>query len=150
MLLEINPPLVYAERRPLEREILLFWNHHNFEGRSPLVRAETALPEIFPVTVQEFPETTVQVISPEEKNEEITRQGGLTWNKVRRRKTTLLGIGIGLTVIGAAAQGVVFARYGGSNENIGRYLYYAGYIPLTMGLASLLWGTLYNPMVSPE
>jgi hypothetical protein len=147
VLLEINPPVVYAERGPMDREILLFWSRHPFEGLSFLSRDKAAVPEISLLTERESSEGTTGDLAARKENE---KAAGLTGYKASRAKTALLGIGLGLTVAGAAAQGIAFAQYSGGNERFGRLLHYTGYVPLSMGLASLLWGTIHNPRILPE
>ncbi|MDR1566130.1 MAG: hypothetical protein LBS48_02460 [Treponema sp.] len=146
VLMELNPPLVYAERRPLEKDILFFWNTYNFEGPSPLARPDTELSGV----LQDRPlrEITVQDIPVQEKVLDAALQGEMA-RKARRRKTALLTAGFSLTAAGVTAQGIAFARPGGIDGTLVRRMHYTAYVPLGIGLFSILAGILYNPAV-PE
>lgn len=146
VLMELNPPLVYAERRALEKDILLFWSTHNFEGLSPLARPDTELPGV----LQDSPlrEIAVQDIPVQEKVPDAALRAE-TARKAMRRKTALLTAGLSLTAAGVAAQGIAFARPGGAEDALVRRIHYTAYVPLGIGLFSILAGILYNPAV-PE
>jgi hypothetical protein len=145
VLIELNPPLVYAERGPLEKDILLFWNTYNFNGSSLMARPDTELPGVS----QDEPlqKITVQDIPVQEKMRDAALQEEMA-RKARRRKTALLTAGFSLTAAGAAAQGIAFARPGGAGDTLVRRIHYTAYVPLGVGLFSLLAGILYNPAVT--
>jgi len=54
--IEINPPLIFTGQRPLERDIVSFWNTHNFAGSSPIRMPDTALDDFPPAVVQAVPD----------------------------------------------------------------------------------------------
>jgi hypothetical protein len=154
--LEVQTPLLLAERGPLEEGILRYWIDHNFEGRGPAAMPETALAlETFRTSSPEAEKTgenladiaAAAAAAAEESGKipALSLPGGAAYAGARRIKNITLGIGLGLAAAGAGMQGFSY-HYDGSG-NLARNLHTAGYVPLGVGLVLILAGLLYNPPI---
>jgi hypothetical protein len=147
---EVNPPLVYTGRVPLERDIVDFWRRHNFVGHAPLSMPYTSLFDLFP-EVQVALVEPVPAPAPEPRKEGLDLAGWqaeMGWyQKAYRHKTAFLIAGIALTVIGTGAQIYACTQFYSERDSLAKTLYYSSYAPLGLGLLSILGGTLYNPLV---
>jgi hypothetical protein len=152
--LEIQTPLVLAERGPLEEGILRYWTEHNFEGTGPIAMPETALalpapgglPPEAEKTEEHLADIAAAAATAAEGVKAPSLPGGAAYAGARRIKNITLSIGLGLTVAAAGMQG--FSHYyDGGSAGFARNLHTAGYAPLGVGLVLLLVGFLYNPPV---
>jgi hypothetical protein len=156
---EISPPLIYAGRKPLEGDIIGFWNRGNFAGFPPVPMPDTTLPELSPApVVQQAPPPEVVMVTAEEpekaaepRQEDLDLaawQAEMKWyKKAYRQKSALLITGFALAVIGAGAQIYAYTQFDTPRDSLARTIHFSAYAPLGLGLLSLLAGTAYDPLV---
>lgn len=147
--LEVQAPLILAERSALGEGIFHYWTGHNFEGRSPGAMPETAL--ALPADEAPVPEpekngensARIAAAAEAEKSPPFSLSAEAVYTRTRRVKNITMGVGLALVAAGAAVQG--FSHYYGGGGDFVRNLYTVGYGSLGMGLVTLLAGMLYNP-----
>jgi hypothetical protein len=156
---EIDPPLIYAGRRPLEGDITGFWSRNNFTGYPPIPLPDTALPDLFPAAVQPAPVLPEpEAAAAGEVQEEIEPrkeyldlagwQAEMKWyKKTYRQKSALLIAGFALTAIGVGAQAYAYTQFDTERDSLARTIHFSSYASLGLGLLSVLAGTLYDPLV---
>jgi hypothetical protein len=133
--LETMSSLSYIERKPLDPEIIHYWNRFLSAGGLPLSpdspSANIPVAEGSPLPRRS---ERVPVIPPDYE----------PFFRTNTIKNTFLVAGISLTLIGAGLQG--FARYGNWNNPDGNsILTYAGYGSLGLGVLSLGTALVINP-----
>jgi hypothetical protein len=148
LFLAIASPMVFAERKPLDRDIIDFWRHHNFYGTPPLAMPSVALPEI--------PEETAVTEAPAEVPEAVTpdnlfnSQDYSALSRARMVKNTALVTGFFLTAASITAQGLAYSEFDTGNDAFARNVFTAAFAPMGVGIFTILAGIFYNPrIVSP-
>jgi hypothetical protein len=145
LFLEIASPMVFAERRSLDKGIIDFWNRHNFSGTPPLTMPPVALLEIPGETAitgvpAEIPETAVS-------DNLFSFQDYLAFSRARTLKNTALVAGVLLTAASITAQGLAYSRFNTEHDAFARNVFTAAYAPMGIGLFTILMGILYNPRI---
>ncbi|MDR1902394.1 MAG: hypothetical protein LBQ88_08970 [Treponema sp.] len=136
--IETVSPLSFIERKPLEDEILTYWDVHNFKGEAPAAMPEISLPlpppAITPVIVNPVPD-----IGPLNTPPDYSR-----FIKANRKKNTILIIGTVLTLAGAAMEGYAAYSVSTGNNDMNIFIPLSA-IPLGIGITTMIGGILYNP-----
>jgi len=156
--LDVSPSYTYAERKPLGRDISDYWRLHNFAGYPPLSLPDTAIAAASegsspgsagetgpgnansPSTVRS--PGTAEAAVPDQLAGTVREQGS---TKSNPNKQAALITGLILTASSLAVQGFCYSQLGTSNDARARSYYTAAYVPLGVGLASILAGILFNP-----
>ncbi|MDR0376573.1 MAG: FecR family protein [Spirochaetaceae bacterium] len=124
--LEVNASLSLLKRRPLEMEIVTYWNQNNFQGTPPLAMPNTVL--------------TWGAAPPDPKFEFTASQRRLT-----RIKNMLIISGLSLTVAGIAAQAAGYSILNPSNPTAARNQVNLGFIPVGLGISAIIASIFFNP-----
>jgi hypothetical protein len=142
LMIEIASPYSFIERKPLEDEILTYWNIHNFKGEAPAAMPEIALPlpppHVTPIIHDPVPEIGPLNTPPDYSS----------FIKANRRKNTILIIGAALTLAGAALEGYAAYSLSTGNNNMRMFIPLSA-VPLGLGIATTIGGILYNPRYQP-
>jgi hypothetical protein len=148
LFLEIASPMVFAERRALDRDIIDFWGQHNFYGTPPLAMPSVALPEIPGETaVTEVPAEVPEAVIPDNL---FSSQDYLALSRARMVKNTALVTGLFLTAASLTAQGLAYSEFDTGNDAFARNVFTAAFAPMGVGIFTMLTGIFYNPrIVSP-
>lgn len=137
--LEVNSSLALVERKPLDKEMIRYWNENNFQGTPPIPIADTAL--TFGTAVQTATTSrTQQVSAPEPKYDFTASQRRLTLVK-----NILIISGLTLTVTGAAAQAVGYAVLSPTDPALARRQANLGFIPVGIGISAVIASLFFNP-----
>jgi hypothetical protein len=146
LFLEIASPMVFAERKPLDRDIIDFWRLHNF-GTPPLAVPPAALPEISGEAIAETPAEVPEAAVPDNL---FNSQDYLALSRARAVKNTALVTGILLTAASVTAQGLAYSEFDTGNDAFARNVFTAAFAPMGVGIFTILTGIFYNPrIVSP-
>jgi hypothetical protein len=147
LFLAIASPMVFAERGVLDRDIIDFWQLHNFYGTPPLAMPSVALPEIPEETLTEVPaEIPEAVISDTLFNP----QDFSALSRARVVKNTALVTGLLLTAASVTVQGLAYSEFDTGNDAFARNVFTAAFAPMGVGIFTILTGIFYNPrIVSP-
>jgi hypothetical protein len=136
--------MVFAERKALNKDIIDFWNQHDFSGTPPLdmlpgIPGETAAAEA-PAGV---PEAAVP--------DRIFNSGDYrALSRSRTVKNTALVMGLLLTAASATVQGLAYSEFDTGNDAFARNMFTAAFAPMGVGVFTMLAGIFYNPrIVSP-
>ena len=132
--LDISSFHTVAEKKPIDRDTLIYWRFYKFSALPPIFvprsRVEIEIPDLVSTPIQ--PVTQINVVRSFESG-----------NKTRN---IILGIGLALTASAVATQVITHPqREFISNADLSRNLYNIAYVPMGLGLISLLGGILYNP-----
>jgi hypothetical protein len=148
LFLEIASPMVFAERKVLDREIIDFWRLHNFYGTPPLAMPSVTLPEIPGETaVTEVPAEVPGTVIPDNL---FSSQDYRALSRARTVKNTVLVTGLLLTAASLTAQGLAYSEFDTGNDAFARNVFTAAFAPMGAGIFTLLTGIFYNPrIVSP-
>jgi hypothetical protein len=146
--MEVASPMIFIERKALEKDIIDFWNYHNFSGSPPLAMPPVSLPDIpggpvvVPIAPAEVPATAASdrpLLSPDYP----------VLVRARQVKNAALVTGLILTAASVAAQGVAYSRFDTGNDAFARNIFTASYGSMGVGLITVLTGLLYNPRYPP-
>ena len=147
--LDVSSSYTFAERKPMDRDILAYWRLHNFTGPSPLpmpnteiVLAEPAAPQ--PAAGTEASQPPVITASAYVPPPTIVYQQ-VPSRTLNRKKNVCLIIGLSLTASSLAAQAVTNFVFDIENDPIPRNIYMGAYGTLGLGLVSTLVGIIFNP-----
>ena len=142
--LDVSSDQTFAEKKPLDRDIVAYWTTHNFSGSSPMQMPDTKIVmKEAPVEIREV-EVIVGVPQPE-PFKILGEQPPMPSN---RGKNITLGIGLFLSAASAITQVVTHPQFGlipEPNKEIARNVFNAAYVPLAMGAVATLWAIFYNP-----
>jgi hypothetical protein len=145
LFLEIASPVIFTERRALNKDIIDFWRQHNFSGIPPL-----AMPS---VTLTDLPEETGITEAPVEIPELVVQdnpfssQDHLALSRSRTVKNTALVSGLLLTAASLTAQGAAYSKFDTGDDAFARNVFSAAYAPLGVGIFTVLMGIFYNPRI---
>ena len=152
--IDINPPYTYAERKSLDRDMLVYWNEHNFSGSSPLPMPDTEIaglietPPVYvpspepPLPAQIQAADSALVFQPGTVQEKIVRARS-------RQKNIVLIAGLTLTLGSFGAQ-LITSGYDLSVEGTARNIHKTAYATLGLGALITLAGILYSPLPPHE
>jgi hypothetical protein len=148
LFLEIASPMVFAERKALDREIIDFWRLHNFYPLPPLAMPPAALPEIYgEAAAAEVPAEVPLAAVPDNL---FSSRDYPALSRARAVKNTALVTGILLTAASVTAQGLAYSEFDTGNDAFARNVFTAAFAPMGVGIFTMLTGILYNPrIVSP-
>jgi hypothetical protein len=145
LFLEIASPMVFAERRALDRDIIDFWRHHNFYGIPPLAMPSVALPTTpGEAAVTEVPAEVSGNVIPDNL---FNSQDYLALSRARRVKNTVLVTGLLLTAASITAQGLAYSQFDTGNDAFARKVFTIAFAPMGAGIVTILTGILYNPRI---
>jgi hypothetical protein len=147
LVLEVASPMVFAERKALDKEIIDFWQHHNFYGTPPLAMPPVTLPGVpGEPAIAEAPAEVPEAVVPYNLNPPDYS----ALSRARTVKNAALITGLFLTAASAAAQGLAYSEFDTGNDKLARNVFTAAFAPMGVGIFTMLTGILYNPrMVSP-
>ena len=151
--MDISSAQTYVVKRDLDRSILDYWALHGFTGNSPrpmpnmhIVMASDSEPEPELAAAPEIIFETVVIQAAQTGTDSRTRSRRETTVTSNRGKNITLGIGIFLTTASAAAIVVTHPQFDiFPNRDLARNINNVAYVPLSMGLFTILGGILYNP-----
>jgi hypothetical protein len=135
--LDINPPFLHTDKRPIPREIAWYWEHRGFTGFPPVPLGETSLERYIEDTPQGDYAPPAQDIFVAD-NELYTQ----TVRKGSAKKNAFLGAGFGFAFLGAAAQTVAVFQFDRLDKGMGQLVFLSGAGCLGLGLGGILAGIL--------
>jgi hypothetical protein len=148
LFLEIASPMVFAERRPLDKDIIDFWGYHHFSGTPPLAMPSVALPEFPGETIAEVPPEVPEAVIPDTL---FNSRDYLALSRARTVKNAALVTGLLLTAASATVQGLAYSKFDTEHDAFARNVFTAAFAPMGVGIFTILTGILYNPrLVSPQ
>ena len=144
--LDIASSYTYADKKPMETDIVNYWRLHNFSGTPPGVMPLTSINEpmsLSPVTPLRTSDPVIMYIPVEQtsapqKTPSVRSNAG---------KNLLLSIGFGLTTTSVVAREIAYTRFDTGNDSTARMVHGGSLPTLGLGLVLTLAGILYNPAV---
>jgi hypothetical protein len=148
LFLEVASPMVFAERKALDKDIIDFWRNHNFYGMPPLAMPSVTLPDVAGETaVTEIPAEVPEPVVPASV---FNSQDYLALSRARIVKNAALVTGLFLTAASVTAQGLAYSKFDTEHDAFARNVFTASFAPMGVGIFTILTGIFYNPrIVSP-
>jgi hypothetical protein len=141
---EVNSSLAMIERRSMDVEMIRYWRENNFRGKTFLPIPSTDLSSLDsspPVTVASLP----QGRQPVAAGKPPPRRFLPDW-QLKLKNGLLIG-GISLTTVGVLAQTFGYFFLNPDDSAVPRDQIRLGYIPIGIGLSSLLVSLFVNPTI---
>jgi hypothetical protein len=141
---EIANSLVYAERKPLDEDIIDYWNRNNFSDGVPLLKKRQSglMAEQAPAVIErieyvypQYQTTIIEQILPDNPFHK----------RLFRIKNALISSGMIFSLGGIGMQMTGFHRTNGLEDKTNKLLYNFGYMPLVIGLIFSGAGLVINP-----
>jgi hypothetical protein len=150
---EANSSLALIERRSMDAEMLWYWTENNFRGTTFLPIPDTALPSLDSapvVTAASLPRDT-QGRQPAVGRQPVAAvkpppRSFLPGWQLKLKNGLLIG-GISLTTVGLLAQTFGYFVLNPDDPAVPRVQVGLGYIPIGIGISSLLVSLFVNPTV---
>jgi hypothetical protein len=134
--LEVNASLAMVERKPLDREVIGYWERNNFRGTPPLPLPDTTLAAGTGAKASR----AQQVPASEPKYDFTASQRRLTLIK-----NILIISGLTLTVTGVAAQAIGYAVLNPTDPALAQKQVNFGFIPVGIGISAIIAALFFNP-----
>ncbi len=148
--IETMNPLSYIERRPVDNDIIRYWNRHNFSGGMPLLSAQPASSAYEPApAIPAAPETSAleqQTVPRVIEKIQFVPADNSRNKKMSRAKNIILITGIALSITGIALQGSAIYSPAEMDGQLRNNLINYGYLPLGMGLLLGSAALAINPL----
>jgi hypothetical protein len=135
--LDINPPFLHTDKRPIQRESAGYWDRRGFTGFPPVPLGETSLERYIEDTPQGDYKPPLQDIFVVD-SEPVMQ----TVRKGPAKKNVFLGAGFGFAFLGAAVQTVAVFQFDRLDKGMGQLVFLSGAGCLGLGLGGILAGIL--------
>ncbi|MDR0718626.1 MAG: hypothetical protein LBF78_03245 [Treponema sp.] len=136
--LDINPPFLHTDKKPIQREIAGYWDRRGFTGFPPVPLGETGLERYY---IEDTPRGDYVpplqdiFVADSEPATQTVRKGSA-------KKNAFLGAGFGLAFLGAATQTVAVFQFDRLDKGMGQVVFLSGAGCLGLGLGGILAGIL--------
>jgi hypothetical protein len=137
--LETVTPLVFAERKPIDKAILEVYRNNGFEGVPPLPMPRSSL--------SSFLEDDDSLPGVASGSNESFPFNSWDYHQAYQKKTGALTAGLVIAASALLVQGLALNAYHSGGGEFARVAYQAAYMPLGAGLMTLMAGILYKPPI---
>ena len=145
LFMDISSYHKFAEKRPIDKGILAYWNFYNFTGSSPGSMPNTEI--VMEQKTDEKEEGTSAAVASFVQPDPL-KSFDTSPPVSYRGKNIILGIGIFLTASAALTQVITHPQFGlfpKDKADITKNVFNAAYVPLGMGVLTTIGGIIYNP-----
>jgi hypothetical protein len=142
---DISSSYTFAERKPLEGSVIDYWSRHNFTGVPPLPLPSVAIGSPPVPAILETPEIPEPEIVVTPVRDLIPPPAPAAPFKGYRNKNIILALGAFLTAAAIGVQAGAYTQFDTEKDEFARNLHTAAYVPMGLGILTIVGGIIYNP-----
>ena len=153
--IEVLNPLSYIERKPIEDDIIRYWNRHNFSSGIQLITSPPSVVSELPPPEANSVQSTQEVYPAQNQQAprvieriQFVHTDNTVNKKINTAKNVFMVCGIVCTLGGIGMQTAGIFRYNNIDERQKTALINFGYIPLSFGILLDIAALVINPLFS--